>query len=99
MPSRNISLTNHFDQFVKSQIATGRYKNASDVLCAALRVLERETNEDALKLNALRALATEGFEALDQGQGKSFEGDRVLADFVARIGRRAANSFARRSAE
>jgi antitoxin ParD1/3/4 len=99
MPSRNISLTSHFNQFVESQIATGRYKNASDVLCAALRLLEREANEDEQKLNALRALAAEGFEALDRGQGKSFEGDRELADIVGKIGRRAANRTIRRPAQ
>jgi Arc/MetJ-type ribon-helix-helix transcriptional regulator len=78
---------------------TGRYKNASDVLCAALRLLEREANEDEHKPSALRALAAEGFDALDRGQGKSFQGDRELADFVGKIGRRVANRTVRRSAQ
>jgi antitoxin ParD1/3/4 len=99
MPTRNINLTDHFDQFVHNQIAAGRYKNASEVLRAGLRLLEQQTNEDAERLAALRGLAAEGFEALDRGEGKSLQGERKLADFVAKIGRRAANRFARRSAE
>jgi antitoxin ParD1/3/4 len=99
MPTRNVKLTDHFDQFLESQIAAGRYKDASDVLGAALRLLEQATNEDEVKLRTLRTLAAEGFEALDRGEGKGFVGDRQLADFIGNVGRRAANRLARRSAE
>lgn len=36
----NIYLGEHFDTFIRNQVATGRYANASEVVREALRVLE-----------------------------------------------------------
>jgi antitoxin ParD1/3/4 len=47
MPTRNMNLTGHYDQFVENEIAVGRYKNASEVLRAGLRLLEQQAREDA----------------------------------------------------
>jgi antitoxin ParD1/3/4 len=42
-------LGNHFDAFVASQVAAGRYQNAADVIRSGLRLLEeRETRLRAL---------------------------------------------------
>ncbi|MFY9747415.1 MAG: type II toxin-antitoxin system ParD family antitoxin [Acidobacteriaceae bacterium] len=60
MPTRNVSLTNELDHFVHSRIKSGRYENASEVIRAALRTLEREEQEFEAKLAALR-------EAIDEG--------------------------------
>lgn len=50
----SISLGNHFDRFVSSQISAGRYKNVSEVIRAGLRLLEdEESNTMALK-NAIQ---------------------------------------------
>lgn len=52
----SFSLGEHFNDFVEAQVKRGRYGNASDVMRAALRLLEeRET-----KLAALRAALIEG---------------------------------------
>ena len=32
MPTRNVNLTDHYDQFVESQVSAGRYQNASEVM-------------------------------------------------------------------
>jgi antitoxin ParD1/3/4 len=40
----SILLGNYFDDFIKSRIAEGRYKNASEVVRAGLRLLEEEEN-------------------------------------------------------
>ena len=49
----------HFDNFVTAQVEAGRYRNASDVIRSALRLLEeRET-----KLEALRRCLIEGEES------------------------------------
>jgi antitoxin ParD1/3/4 len=95
MPTRNIHLTGHDDRFVHDQIAAGRYKDASEVLRAGLRLLEQQAREDEVKLAALRGLAAEAFEALDRGEGTTREGDQQLADFIRTIGRRAAKRTAR----
>ncbi len=38
----SIILGNHFDQFIKSEIASGRYSSASEVIRSGLRILEEE---------------------------------------------------------
>jgi antitoxin ParD1/3/4 len=42
MPTRNVNLTDELDRFVSEKIESGRYENASEVVRAALRTLERE---------------------------------------------------------
>ena len=54
MPTRNINLTDHLDDFIEGGVASGRYKNASEVVRDGLRLLEQRQAEDALKLERLR---------------------------------------------
>ena len=42
MPTRNVNLTDELDHFVLAKVESGRYENASEVVRAALRTLERE---------------------------------------------------------
>jgi len=89
MPTRNVNLTDRYDHLVASLIASGRYKNASEVMRAGLRLLEQETREDEEKLSMLRNLASEAFSSLDRGEGTALEGDQQLTDFISGIGLRA----------
>ena len=59
--SRNssISIGEYFDGFIQSRISTGRFKNASEVVRAGLRLLEEEEN----RLVALREAIQEGIES------------------------------------
>jgi antitoxin ParD1/3/4 len=59
--SRNtsISIGNYFDDFIQSSISAGRYKNASEVVRAGLRLLEEEEN----RIIALRTAIHEGMES------------------------------------
>ena len=59
--SRNtsISLGNYFDKFVKERISAGRFKNASEVIRAGLRLLEEEEN----RMVALRDAIQEGLKS------------------------------------
>jgi antitoxin ParD1/3/4 len=88
VPTRSIDLTEHYDQFVESQLASGRYKNAGEVMRAGLRLLERQEREEEEKLAALRRLAAEAFDELDRGDAIVIEGDAPLADFISTIGQR-----------
>jgi len=90
MSTRNINLTEHFDRFVEEQVETGRYENASEVLRAGLRLLEQQTQAAAQRLALLRGLASDGFRALDQGEGLNLSSASELRDAIARIGCRAA---------
>ncbi len=60
MPTRNVNLTDELDRFVLKKVKTGRYENASEVVRAALRTLEREEREYEAKLTALRSAIDEG---------------------------------------
>lgn len=54
MPT-SVALSPHFETFIREQIASGRYNNASEVVRAALRLLEDAERQQALQLQALRA--------------------------------------------
>jgi antitoxin ParD1/3/4 len=60
MPTRNVNLTDGLDRFVAAKIENGRYENASEVMRAGLRALEREEREFEAKVEALRTAIDEG---------------------------------------
>ncbi len=60
MPTRNVNLTDELDRFVVTKIKSGCYDNASEVVRAALRTLEREEREYETRLTALRTSIDEG---------------------------------------
>jgi len=76
--SKNTSITlgNYFEDFVQKRISAGRYKNASEVIRAGLRLLEEE--ED--KMPALKQAIQEG---IDSGIVKDFEPDQFLQNLKA----------------
>lgn len=60
MPTRNVNLTDELERFVLKEVTRGRYENASEVVRAALRTLEREERAYRARLAALRAAIDEG---------------------------------------
>jgi len=78
MPTRNVNLTPELDRFVVTRIKSGRYENASEVVRAALRTLERDEREYEAKLSALRAAIKEGEES---GVAEPGSFDRVRARY------------------
>jgi antitoxin ParD1/3/4 len=63
MPTRNVNLTNALDDFVRARVESGKYENASEVVRAALRVLEREEHQFDARLAALRSAIDDGDES------------------------------------
>jgi antitoxin ParD1/3/4 len=59
MPIRNVNLTDELDRFVLKKVKSGRYENASEVVRAALRTLEREEQQYDARLAALSAAIDE----------------------------------------
>lgn len=49
----SVSLGNYFENFIETNISEGRYKNASEVIRASLRLLEAEENRIKLLKNAI----------------------------------------------
>jgi antitoxin ParD1/3/4 len=60
VPTRNINLTPELDRFVSVQVDSGLYANASEVMRTALRLLERDEQEQKAKLAALRGAIDKG---------------------------------------
>ncbi len=56
MANTSLSLGEHWEIFIKNEIASGRYGSASEVVRAALRELEEQES----KLSALRAHLAQG---------------------------------------
>jgi antitoxin ParD1/3/4 len=71
MPTRNVNLTEELERFVLTKVESGRYENASEVVRAALRILEREEEQYEAKLAALRAAIDEG-DASGLAKGNAF---------------------------
>src|SRR5690348_1978325 len=46
MPTRNINLTEHFERFIRTEVQSGRYSNASEVVREGLRLMERRHQEE-----------------------------------------------------
>lgn len=67
----SISLDHHFEDFINTEIATGRYNSVSEVIRSALRLLEEEKD----KTLALRQALTIGEES---GRHKDFDPEESL---------------------
>ena len=76
--SKNTSITvgNHFENFVQSCISVGRYKNASEVIRAGLRLLEEEES----KIVALKQAIQEGIKS---GIEEDFDPEQFLQKLKA----------------
>ena len=79
MKNTSVSLGNYFDQFVQSQVSTGRYKNVSEVIRAGLRLLENEES----KVMALREAIKNGKES---GVVEDFDPIQNLKNLKAKQG-------------
>jgi antitoxin ParD1/3/4 len=83
MPARNVNLTAELDRFVATKVKSGRYENASEVVRAGLRTLEREEQQYEAKLAALRAAIDEG-DASGIAEGNVFGRFREPRSFPGR---------------
>lgn len=77
----SVTLGDHFEQFVNEKIAGGTFGSASEVVRAGLRLLERQEQEDALKMETLRAAIEKG---IASGLAKDSSMKSVLAEARAR---------------
>lgn len=59
MPT-SVALSAHFETFVRDQVESGRYNNASEVVRAGLRILEDQQKQAELQLEAMRAAIAAG---------------------------------------
>ncbi|MBB4119624.1 antitoxin ParD1/3/4 [Mesonia hippocampi] len=57
----SISLGNHFEEFIKEEVKSGRYGSVSEVIRSALRLLEREEKKEKELIKALEIGEQSGF--------------------------------------
>ena len=76
----SVSLGDYFENFVDGIVSEGRYKNASEVIRAGLRLLEEEES----RVNSLKQAIKEG---IDSGIDNSFQPESLLKDLKAARGK------------
>ena len=99
MPTRNVVLTEHQENFIEALVRSGRYQNASEVLREGLRLIEKRELEEAAKLDALRGAARLGVSALDRGEFKEFEDASALVAHLNKIAGEVASEGRTRDAQ
>ena len=82
MPTQNVNLTPELDAFVKKQIASGYFNNASEVHRAALGAMAKEEEMRQAKLERLRAEIQLGLDDLDAGRFIETNGPEELERFM-----------------
>ena len=55
------SLGNHYENFIREEVTSGRYNSASEVIRSALRLLEREEKKEQELIKALEIGEQSGF--------------------------------------
>jgi antitoxin ParD1/3/4 len=88
MPT-SVALSSHFESFIQEQVKSGRYNNASEVVRAALRLLEDQHARAKLQQEELRAAIAAG---LASGTGHAADAvfDRLETKYRKQAGKRAA---------
>lgn len=66
MPT-SVALGNHFEEFIKEQLESGRFNNTSEVVRAGLRLLEDEEKLRQIRHTELKAAIQEGIDSEDAG--------------------------------
>ena len=80
-----LALGEHFEAFIESQVSSGRFKDANDVVREGLRLLEDRQAEAQSKTDALRAEIQKGLE------GPFIPLDDAIAEVKRRIAEVASN--------
>jgi len=86
MPTRNINLTDHFDRFIESELDSGRYGNASEVVREGLRLMEQRRQEERARLKWLRGAVREGLDQIDRGEGIEFGSVDEIDQHIEQLG-------------
>ena len=77
MANTSLTLGEHWEVFIKNQVASGRYGSASEVVRDALRHME----EHEKKLQALRTHLAEGEQQIARGEGiENFSMNNLIQD-------------------
>lgn len=72
----SVSLGDYFEGFIETKINEGRYKNASEIIRAGLRLLEKEESETMILRSAIQ-------EGIESGIAEDFDPKKHLESLKA----------------
>jgi antitoxin ParD1/3/4 len=82
--NKSYTLGDHYEKFIASQVAKGRFNNASEVVRTGLRMLEDyETN-----MKELRGLIDDGDSAVATGRVKTYASAEELTANIVKQGKK-----------
>lgn len=82
MPT-SVALGSHFEEFLKSQLDSGRYNNASEIIREGLRLLENREQLRLMQIDALKAEIQKGVDSPRKSLDEVF--DRLEAKYQSMI--------------
>jgi antitoxin ParD1/3/4 len=87
MPTRNVKLTDHFDQFIEEGVNSGKFLDASAVVHEGLRLLEQREAEQRARLEWLRSAVQEGIEDIERGDYSTLRSVEEIDEFLRQVDR------------
>jgi antitoxin ParD1/3/4 len=79
----SINLKPEHEQFIQSQVASGKFANQEEVIDTAFRLLKKLQNEYEQWIEETREKIDIGIAELDRGEG--LDGKAVIADILERF--------------
>ena len=87
MATLSVNLTETLGGFVEDRVASGEFRDASEVVGAGLTLLKKRAEREQRKLERLRAAIQVGIDEIERGEGEVVEWDR-LDEWLSGLGRR-----------
>ncbi|ETX04614.1 type II toxin-antitoxin system ParD family antitoxin [Candidatus Entotheonella palauensis] len=82
--NKSYVLGKHYEEFVATQVAQGRFNNASEVVRAGLRMLE----DYETRMKELRMLVDQGDEAVADGKVMTYASPEALTEDIVKRGKK-----------
>lgn len=98
MGERNFSVDARLSDFIDRQVESGRHETASDVVGEALRRYQEQLSTEAIRNEAIRAVADAGRAAIARGDCSLVRGEEEAAGLLRRLGQRASERVRRSGA-
>jgi len=87
MATLSVNLPETLGGFVEDRVASGEFRDASEVVGAGLTLLKKRAEREQRKLERLRAAIQVGIDEIERGEGEVVEWDR-LDEWLSGLGRR-----------
>lgn len=77
MPTMNVNLTAEMVDFIESEVSTGHYVSASEVVREALRIMRHDREAETVKLHLLRDEIERGYDQSERDEFSSRTVDQI----------------------